>query len=317
MTRSPVRVSFRKFYPHFDPAKYFVPLLVAATSDPIRVVPFSEPADLEFVSVYEQHRSIPGRAAGFIAREFLKDGSTGWNEARPSHLARRSIWYSAENQRPPLADWDATWSFDADSDSTRNVYFPLWWFLFPELIGHEPVGPSPDDRLGRAVTIDECLAPRKGSAHEREGFVCAFVGNPEPTRMRALEALRDLGQVDIFGSSVGRPVTAKSEIAGRYRFVLCFENDIWPGYVTEKPFDAWACGAIPLWSGLDPEGYLNPDALVNMADLRTPERLVAQVGAIQSSSGLMERMSSEPILLRRPSLGRVVQSIREVLETSA
>jgi hypothetical protein len=213
-----------------------------------------------------------------------------------------------------LADWGATWSFDPDSELTRNAHLPLWWILFPELVSSVSVGPSPDDRLGREITLDECLATRRGNAHEREGFVCAFVGNPEPTRMRALEALRALGHVDIFGSSVGRPVAAKSEIAGDYRFVLCFENDIWPGYVTEKPFDAWACGAIPIWSGLDPEGYLNPEALVNMADLRTPERLVERVAAIQSSPARMERMSSEPILLRRPDLGRVVQSIRDVLE---
>ena len=42
-------------------------------------------------------------------------------------------------------------------------------------------------------------------------------------------------------------------VARNYRYFLCFENDLYPGYVTEKPIEAWASGSVPLWRGIDPD----------------------------------------------------------------
>jgi hypothetical protein len=237
------------------------------------------------------------------------------NESSPSHLAGRSIWYTAENTRPPLGDWNATWSFDVDSQTLKNVYFPLWWLLFPELLPGGKVQSSPEDRIGREVTLEECLAERVADTADRPGFLCAFVGNPEPTRMRALTALTEIGEVDIYGSWSGRPVATKGEVARNYRFMLCFENDIWPGYVTEKAIDAWACGCVPVWCGLDPEGYLNPNALVNHAELRGLELLTETIARLESDRDSLTRVASSPILARQPSLAGVIDSLREVMSS--
>lgn len=35
----------------------------------------------------------------------------------------------------------------------------------------------------------------------------------------------------------------------KYRFVLCYENTVFPGYVTEKVFDAFFAGSIPIYLG--------------------------------------------------------------------
>ena len=48
---------------------------------------------------------------------------------------------------------------------------------------------------------------------------------------------------------VGGPVDDKIAAMSRYRFSLCFENCIFPGYVTEKIFDCFFAGCIPVYYG--------------------------------------------------------------------
>jgi hypothetical protein len=47
-------------------------------------------------------------------------------------------------------------------------------------------------------------------------------------------------------------VTRKRDVMGRYRFALCYENikDV-PGYITEKIFDAFFAGTVPIYRGAD------------------------------------------------------------------
>jgi len=47
-------------------------------------------------------------------------------------------------------------------------------------------------------------------------------------------------------------VERKRDVMGRYRFALCYENikDV-PGYITEKLFDAFFAGTVPVYRGAD------------------------------------------------------------------
>jgi hypothetical protein len=65
---------------------------------------------------------------------------------------------------------------------------------------------------------------------------------------RRWEWLRRLGS-PVFPSWRGR-VLRKRDVMGRYRFAFCFENimDV-PGYITEKIFDAFFSGTIPVYRG--------------------------------------------------------------------
>ena len=46
-----------------------------------------------------------------------------------------------------------------------------------------------------------------------------------------------------------QPVDDKISTVGNYRFALCFENCIYPGYLTEKIFDCFFAGTIPIYLG--------------------------------------------------------------------
>lgn len=50
-------------------------------------------------------------------------------------------------------------------------------------------------------------------------------------------------------ASYGGVAGPKREVLRRYRFCLCFENTAFPGYITEKIFDCFAAGTIPVYLG--------------------------------------------------------------------
>ena len=132
-------------------------------------------------------------------------------------------------------------------------------------------------------------------------------------RLHAIQCLREIGPVDVFGSVVGRPVEDKAVVAGDYRFVLCFENDVYPGYVTEKPFEAWATGAVPLWRGSDAAGYLNRSALINASEFPDLQSFAEVVAAVDGDEQRWVAMAAEPILRRQPDLNAPLHLLRRTL----
>jgi len=302
---SAIRVSFIDFWPGFNPLAYFVPLLRAHPFDFDVEVIDGKGADIEFHSVFPStFKRLTTRARRKISRLVSHSGSDQHVAIEPSTGPVR-IWFTGENLRPPLGKWCATLSFDQDSDLAKNAYFPLWWQLFPELIGDGQQARPGIVNISRTLPLTAFLSGRQGQADERRKFACAIISNPEPTRMRMIETLEELGAVDVFGHFFGKSVHDKHEIFRDYRFALCFENDLYPGYVTEKIFDAWGAGCIPLWWGLDQGSYLNADAFINLAAFEDVEGFVREVASLNGDAARLRTMSSLPLLLRRPNLDRV------------
>jgi hypothetical protein len=50
----------------------------------------------------------------------------------------------------------------------------------------------------------------------------------------------------------------------QYKYMICLENSWEPGYITEKPFQAWFAGTVPIYDGACVE-QLNPVAICNAA----------------------------------------------------
>ena len=77
---------------------------------------------------------------------------------------------------------------------------------------------------------------------------------------RALSDLVSNGSIPL-GS---RP---KHDLLSSYRYTLTLENFLYPGYVTEKIFDALAAGSIPIYLGApDIESFVPKETFVDMRD---------------------------------------------------
>ena len=95
---------------------------------------------------------------------------------------------------------------------------------------------------------------------------------------------------------------------------MCFENDLYPGYVTEKPIEAYLSGAIPLYWGLDARGYLNPKAVINLNDFEGMEKWTNYIDKVENDFYLFKKIYEQPILLKKPSLKEVIELFRKVLK---
>ncbi len=296
-----------------DPHSIYNRLIESATGQRIEFVTDARAhVDLEMVSVHASEfsrvaKTIRSVVPGRNYRRRLRRQER-WNAIYrdPSTTASHSLWFTGDNVRPPGGPWDGYLSCDLDPLGGRNVYFPHWWEYVGLLDSYRP------SYAGLDMSVAGLMSERTPSPRP-PGFVCAFIGNPTPPRLHAIDALSRIGNVDIFGNSVGRPVPSKVEIARNYRFVLCFENDLYPGYVTEKPFEAWATGAVPLWWGDDPVGYLSESAVVNAATFASLEEFADAVAHIDADESRRAEMVGRPVLAREPDLSVATGLMRAIL----
>lgn len=77
---------------------------------------------------------------------------------------------------------------------------------------------------------------------------------PDPLLVAARKAYRGIADV-------------KSEVLGRYTFALCFENCVLKGWITEKIFDCFFAGTVPIYLG-EPEieRYIPKSCYIDMRD---------------------------------------------------
>jgi hypothetical protein len=232
---------------------------------------------------------------------------------QPSGTGRVKIFFTGENERPPEGRWDAYLSFDQHSYGGRNAYLPLWWLTSSDL-----VVPQVSPYLGRAITLEQMLSPRQANLTGRDKFCVAFIGKAYPFRMHALTALSKIGKVDVFGGVARNTIMSKAdskfEISQKYKFIFCHENDLFPGYVTEKAPEAWATGAVPLYWGSDPAGYLNEKALINLASFPTLEDYIDYIKLVNNDDNLWRTYAESPLLLKKPNIDQVVQVLKQALK---
>ena len=82
-----------------------------------------------------------------------------------------------------------------------------------------------------------------------------------PDRQILLSRLHELGlTVDSYGSDI-RPVDDKCSLLSRFNINLCLENSISYGYVTEKLFDSFLSGCLPIYNCASLHETINPRSI--------------------------------------------------------
>lgn len=315
-----ISIRFHNWTPGTDIEKQFFKILLEKVLNrEIKVVDsMLIPVDIQLESVYaaSSKPNFSTRLYRFVNSNLPRgidfSNQTHSINQQPTGNARFNIFYTGENERPPAGIWNAYLSFDLHSFSERNTYLPLWWITSSDLLFSKT---SPF--LGKEIRISDLMQSRVPNFHNRRKFCVAFIGKGYPMRMHAITALSRIGKVDVFGAVARNTkytqAKNKYELSQDYKFVLAFENDLYPGYVTEKPVEAWATGAVPLYWGLDPAGYINQNSLINMANFYSMEAFVERVSEVNSSRELWEAHASQPFLSREPNLDDVIANLKRVL----
>lgn len=298
--------------------QHFKELIEMATAENVEIVePNSCLIDLEITGPYAP--SLNEIKTPFV-KKVMRGGYVTFTKGRhlsrrdlavgvqPSNHAKKNIWFTGENIRPPQGSWDGYFSFDTNLPSDRSIYFPAWFWTSTNLFNS-----TQKTYWGSDVpTIDQLLQERKFE-RKRKKFCVSFIGKTYPLRLHALEELSKIKPVDVYGQSTRKIVHSPNVKAKDYNYILCFENDIYPGYVTEKPFEAYTSGTIPLYNGFDKLGYLNSAACINLFEFDDLSSWSQYILEVDNEITLYKSIYEQPLLIKRPSLQPAINLIKKLL----
>lgn len=229
--------------------------------------------------------------------------------------ARYKIWLTTENIRPPAQnDFLITLSFDQFDFDETNFYCPYWFFyigLFGFMSWENPKTRTTRD-LSK-VNFTALLTQRRLDDNIDRSFAYAIIGNPHPVRLKAIQSLRKVGPVDIYGRITGIPLKSKLDILKKYKFEICFENDIYPGYVSEKLLDAYINDSIPVyWGDLGQDTTINQKCFINMKSFSSTKDFLDYIASIDES--VFKQIYEQPFLKTIPDVSEIRKKLIAALE---
>lgn len=101
----------------------------------------------------------------------------------------------------------------------------------------------------------------------KNGLAVIFLSNPHPYRLEVIKYLESKSGIKVYGDYVSKRVDSKIEVSRNFKYSIAFENDSFPGYVTEKLLEAYVSETVPIyWGDLGKEKAFNNNAYIDFSD---------------------------------------------------
>ncbi|MEI7842808.1 MAG: glycosyltransferase family 10 [Gallionellaceae bacterium] len=144
-------------------------------------------------------------------------------------------------------------------------------------------------------------------------------------RLEILEYFGSEGRLDLFGRNwdslnnlptswqlrlkkiIGdmRPSSCsdKQAVISKYKFAICFENMVYPGYVTEKIIDCFRVGVIPLYIGApDISDFVPPNTYLDLRKFSSLDKLDDYLRAMTEEDAMRMIDAAQSFLLSEQGL---------------
>jgi hypothetical protein len=221
---------------------------------------------------------------------------------KPSHKPGKTIniWYTGENLKLPKG-FDLTMSFK--KQSKENFYWPLW--VIYTSFGRMKFQSDREFEFSES----ELLKSRNSSFEGKIRKACVFLTSKKDLRFKVCQQLENMGLVDIYGASVNKKVKSKREISSKYIFQICFENSNDDEYITEKLFEAWANGNIPIYIRKNNLPFINRLALLEANEID-----VYEIAELINGCKAINEIASQPILIRKFDIDNFSKKLLSLIE---
>jgi hypothetical protein len=224
---------------------------------------------------------------------------------------KKKIFYTGENIRPNLDLYDYSFSFDIDNDDYRNIRLPLWYFYIDWFNVKSYNNP---DYL---IPVDYLLNDNEFTRNDKSKFCCTVFSAPYSDRINMKNLISSYKKVDGYGkcneNHIGYGEKLKMDIISNYKFSLCFENSIYPGYFTEKLLHAKIAGTIPIYKA---HPLLNIDfnekCCINAYGLSDRE-VLDKIIEIDNNKDLYNSIFKEPLYNELPNIEWLKKIILNIL----
>jgi hypothetical protein len=223
------------------------------------------------------------------------DKNFGNNNSRYDSKNCVKIFYTGENERP----WDYkchnSITFDHFEFEGKNYRLPL--YVIYDYDNHFRDAPNTSN-------IDRGLIDLIGKNKE----FCSFVVKNGGCQKRndwfhKLNEYKPVASGGPLFNNIGyilprgeESVSAKLKFLNSYKFNLCFENSSYPGYATEKLYEALCAKTVPIyWGSPTIEVDFNTKAFLNWHDYQDDEAFFEAIKEIDESPELYEEMYMAPM----------------------
>lgn len=106
----------------------------------------------------------------------------------------------------------------------------------------------------------------------------------------------------------------KTKILSEYKFSICFENCEAPGWISEKIYDCFAAGCIPIYLGApDISSYVPKECFINFKEFKSYEELHKFLNSLSEKKIKEYREAIRKFLLSRTSSKSVGDFAKEIL----
>lgn len=233
-----------------------------------------------------------------LSPDYLIFGDRNFGNNNPSYDNKNciKIFYTGENERP----WDYrchySISFDHHEFDGHNYRLPL--YVMYDYDNHH---------RGQDVPNTSNINRMPGDLLAKKGFCSFVVKNPNCTKrnewFQRLNEYKSVASGGPLFNNIGyilprgdESVQAKFAFLDNYRFNLCFENSSYPGYVTEKLYDALCAKTIPIyWGSPTVEVDFNPKAFLNYHDYNNDRDFFDAIREIEENPDMYEEMYLQPM----------------------
>lgn len=199
--------------------------------------------------------------------DFVFFGPYGNDVPKPGNYTR--IGYYCENIRPDLSACEWAFGVPREEEINNPRYKKIQWHNL------DPGQLVKDD----SYNAEEIFSGKK--------HFCNFLYSHKVGYREAFfKQLSKYKKVDAPGRSMNNMVSfdqlytgdiwqRKKQFLAGYKFTIAFESDIYPGYQTEKLYDAMMTNSIPIYFG-DPKigDVFNTGSFINVADYMTDKSAV-------------------------------------------
>ena len=240
--------------------------------------------------------------------------------------SRNQLWIHLSGEKPNFNSFSSFYNSECDIgigheaiNNTNYIRMPHWYQSIDWADFGVPRDLNSYHRLGKPINLDElmhgipaCLLQDKDK--------CALI-NSHMTAPRDVffRQIKEIMPFDIYGLPGNMTNLCKRDILREYNFNLAPENTLYPGYITEKIPEAYACRSFPIgWYLNGQDNEFTADSHLNLGVL-TPSDIFGHESILESRlASIMSTIKREgipPLLLRKPSLSPVISLIEKAVHS--
>lgn len=229
-----------------------------------------------------------------------------------------TLFHTCESLRHDTFQADYSISFDLGVTDKNHLRLPYWMELVDW--SHEGIIGNTNPRYGALLSLDQMQKPLGNAFLSRTQKAAMITSHLLEPRKMLYESVNKAIGVAGFGPHFNQSIKnhhhsnfEKKTLLNAFAFNLCPENQLFPGYYTEKIPESFLSRALPLsWVDANVCADFNPAAFINLEPMAWQN--FEPLEELLRSKQYLETFCDQALLLQQPSLEPAKNFIKNILE---